>query len=229
MNIIKLVQACLILVMISLPESWCYETNINTHEFFEPNCNVIGVCKVKLDLSIISYNWIIITYSSQQGYVLQQETVYSIETCSNLCINTLNCKWFSFSQSLEFCELFDQCSEIDPNPSFLSSQVDCKYELDCNVIGVCKVKFNLSIISYNWIIIPHSTQQGYVLHQETVYNIETCSDVCISNPNCSWFSFSQSLEFCILFDQCSEIDPDPSFLSSQVDCKYEGGKLFSYF
>ena len=77
---------------------------------------------------ICLYNWTIITYSSQQGYLLQQETVYSIYTCSNLCINTLNCNWFSFSQSLEFCELFNECTEIDPNPSFLSSQVDCKYE-----------------------------------------------------------------------------------------------------
>ena len=86
------------------------------------------------------------------------------------------------------------------------------------------------VYTYNWtIIITYSSQQGYVLQQETVYNIKICSDVCISTLNCNWFSFSQSLEFCILFNQCSEIDPNPSFLSSQVDCKYEGGKLFSYF
>ena len=55
MNIMKLIQACLFLANISIPVGWCYEseTNQNQNKFFETDCNVIGVCKVKSDLSTI--------------------------------------------------------------------------------------------------------------------------------------------------------------------------------
>ena len=58
---------------------------------------------------------------------MQTEYVNTIDKCWDFCHYNLNCNWFSYSQSFEMCQLFNQCYEIDPNPSFVSSQADCKY------------------------------------------------------------------------------------------------------
>ena len=52
----------------------------------------------------------------------------SIFECWSLCHSTQQtCKWFSFSQTLETCLLFNKCPEIDENDDFVTSEVDCQY------------------------------------------------------------------------------------------------------
>ena len=62
-----------------------------------------------------------------QNDPIVSESTESIIECWNLCQSTENCFWFSFSQLMETCLLFNICPEIDENENFVTSEVDCTY------------------------------------------------------------------------------------------------------
>ena len=51
----------------------------------------------------------------------------SIEECWNFCQNATGCTWFSHSEQLQDCFLFDTCPELKPEKDFITSQVECVY------------------------------------------------------------------------------------------------------
>ena len=64
-----------------------------------------------------------------QNDPIVSESTESIIECWNLCQSTENCFWFSFSQLMETCLLFNICPEIDENENFVTSEVDCTYDI----------------------------------------------------------------------------------------------------
>ena len=57
------------------------------------------------------------------------ETSNSITECWSLCRNTGKCAWFSFSKELHDCFLFETCPELKSEKDFITSQVECEYDL----------------------------------------------------------------------------------------------------
>ena len=66
-------------------------------------------------------------YPLQNDPIVVSESTESIIECWNLCQSTENCFWFSFSQLMKTCLLFNICPEIDENENFVTSEVDCTY------------------------------------------------------------------------------------------------------
>ena len=62
-----------------------------------------------------------------QNDPIVSESTENIIECWNLCQSTENCFWFSFSQLMETCLLFNICPEIDENENFVTSEVECTY------------------------------------------------------------------------------------------------------
>ena len=78
-------------------------------------------------IAIRNSSWNI--FFALQNSAIVTESTESINECWNLCRSTENCFWFSFSQLLKTCLLFNGCPEIDENENFVTSEVDCTYDI----------------------------------------------------------------------------------------------------
>ena len=60
-------------------------------------------------------------------------------------------------------------------------------------------------------------------------NIELCWYICKSMNNCEWFSYSEELKDCFLFQSCPELRHLKDFVSSQVEClDLQNSKFLSF-
>ena len=63
--------------------------------------------------------------------------------------------------------------------------------------------------------------QGKILHTEITSDKVSCWSLCQSNDECTWFSYENVGNDCILFETCPEIEENQYFISSKKNCQYQ--------
>jgi hypothetical protein len=59
--------------------------------------------------------------------------------CLEYCQNQDGCNWFTYSNRLNFCELFNDCTSLDQDcTECLSGEVSCS-AYQCDIEGICLV------------------------------------------------------------------------------------------
>jgi hypothetical protein len=61
------------------------------------------------------------------------------QACLEDCQNQDGCNWFTYSEQLNFCELFNDCKSLDQDcTDCVSGEVSCSV-YQCNIEGICLV------------------------------------------------------------------------------------------
>ena len=90
-----------------------------------PSCNLTGSCQVRNQKYLKLCSSLNSVYI--QATAIESQNFSSIDDCWKFCKANENCHWFSFSKILNICLLFDECPEVDENPDFVTSEVECSY------------------------------------------------------------------------------------------------------
>ncbi len=123
------------------------------------------------------------------GHCIKSQTVgESIQKneidCLELCKSTPGCAWFSFKYENNFCELLDNCIELDLTNFWISGSGSCRIP-ECWINGKCL---------------------GSVYYSGKTQNKNDCLALCKSYSECSWFTFYEEDSNCVLYLDCPSID-----------------------
>ena len=108
------------------------------------------------------------------------------DECLEFCGATPNCNYFTHYQDSSACFAFVDCAELTSSSctDCISGDVTCT-EQPCFLSGRC---------------------DGTLLYFAVAENPDECLDACKSDPECSYFSFDSSDNFCILTTNCQTVD-----------------------
>ena len=104
--------------------------------------------------------------------------------CLKFCKTNPECGWFSFKYENNFCELLNNCTQLEETNSWISGSGNCRIP-ECWINGKCL---------------------GTIYHSEKTKNQNDCLDLCKSVPDCSWFTFYEEFLECVLYLDCRSID-----------------------
>jgi len=104
--------------------------------------------------------------------------------CLEICKSNERCNWFSFKPESNFCDLLDNCTQLEDTNLFISGSRNCKAP-GCWINGECL---------------------GTLFHSETTRNKLECLHLCKSDEECNWFTFYEVFYECVLYRDCPTID-----------------------
>jgi hypothetical protein len=132
--------------------------------------------------------------------------------CLKFCKSNRDCAWFSFKYENNFCELLNNCTQLEETTSWISGSGSCRIP-ECWINGKCL---------------------GTIYHSEKTKNQNECLDFCKSVHDCNWFTFYEEFSECVLYLDCPSIDETCNrCVSGEYSClKKEtssGVKIFNFF
>ena len=138
----------------------------------------------------------------QDSRLAAETQTSSPSKCLAFCQSNSQCNYLTHYEDLGACLAWIDCQTFSQDcQDCVSGDQDCP-DLECSVQGSC--------IGTLVDLIAPVTDAG------------NCLSVCQSNPNCQWFSFDTSDNFCFLMSDCDEIDEScASCTSGQRNCEDE--------
>ena len=120
--------------------------------------------------------------------------------CLKLCKSNKECSWFSFKYENNFCELMNNCTQLEETNLWISGSSSCTMP-QCWIRGKCL---------------------GTVYHSEMTENGNACLALCKSNAGCAWFTFFGEFSECVLYQDCQSFDESCSrCVSGERNCLME--------
>ena len=65
--------------------------------------------------------------------------------------------------------------------------------------------------------------QGKILQTRVTSDKVSCLSWCQSTDQCSWFSYENIGNICILFETCPDFEKNQRFISGEKNCQYRHG------
>ena len=162
------------------------------------NCILQGDSKYVINYLVFTALKVILT----KMFFLVYQNCYKVSHCIFDWFSTFsgrsvaNATWVSFNSDIQGCTAFNDCGNLDSTANdTVSSPVNCTI---CYATGIC---------------------QGELLRFVKSESIDDCIDECRMKTNgCKWSSYNFKTGFCDLFEACSQLIADETWVSSEVNC-----------
>ena len=102
--------------------------------------------------------------------------------CQDACLTYDNCNYFTHEQTGDLCQLWSNCTNILSSlcPTCYTGEKYCP-QVICDQHGMC---------------------QGEVVGESYTQTLQECLDKCVNQDGCNWYSYSDSVNLCLLTSNC---------------------------